>query len=432
MPNATLATPTRSSNTKRLARRLKTIQVPRRFVKDAWGGTECMILESSKALRQMGHESSIFTSLAMSGKKQETILDVQVKRFPYSYPFLGLSTDQKAEMDRKGGNLLSLSLFAGLLREPGVDLLHAHTGKRLGAIVRSVAKIRRIPYVITLHGGVYDVPASEADALLDPIQGKFEWGRPFGALLGSRRVLEDASAIICVGRNEYEAARKKLPGKRIEFMPNGVDSSRFKAGDGNRFRQRYGVNQSARIILCVSRIDPQKDQLSLIRALPRILRHEPATHLVLIGPVTRPEYLKKIEQAIEELGLGEKVTVIPGLAPDNPDLVDAYKAASVFCLPSMHEPFGIVILEAWAAGLPVVASRVGGIPGFVRDGTDALLFESGNTEEMATKLGLLMVSQTQSMDLARAGQTRALIEFDWKIIARKVENLYQELVTGAE
>jgi len=390
-----------------------------------------MILESSRALKGMGHEASVFTSLALSSQKQENILDVQVKRFSYSYPFLGLSADQKADMDRKGGNLLSLSLFAGLLFEPGVDLLHAHTGKRLGGIVRTVAKLRRIPYVISLHGGVFDVPSSEAESLLTPIEGKFEWGRIFGAMFGSRRVLEDASAILCVGRSEYEAAKKQLPGKRVEFMPNGVDSARFKSGDGARFRERHDLNHDAKIILCVSRIDPQKDQLTLIKALPAISEHEPRSHLVLIGPVTRPEYLKTIKQTISELGLEEKVTIIPGLAPDDPELLDAYKASSLFCLPSMHEPFGIVILEAWAAGLPVVASRVGGIPGFVVDGGDALLFETGNTEELATKVGLLLVSRIQSHNLARAGQTRARIEFDWKVIARKLESLYQELVTGA-
>lgn len=430
MSSTPLAVPLKSTDTRRLHRSLKTIQVPRRFVKDAWGGTECMILESSRALQGMGHEASVFTSLAMSKQKQETILDVQVKRFPYTYPFLGLSGEQKADMDRKGGNLLSLSLFAGLLREPGVDLLHAHTGKRLGGIVRTVARIRRIPYVITLHGGVFDVPTSEADSLLDPIKGKFEWGRLFGALFGSRRVLEDAAAVLCVGLSEYEAAKKMLPGKRVEFMPNGVDSKRFKTGVGDRFRKKYGVRVDAKIVLCVSRIDPQKDQLSLIRALPGIIQREARAHLVMIGPVTRPEYLKKIEQTIGELDLADRVTLIPGLSPDDPSLQDAYKAAAVFCLPSMHEPFGIVILEAWAAGLPVVASRVGGIPGFVNDGTDALLFAPGNAEELSKKVGLLMVSTTQAKDLSTAGYFRARTEFDWRIIARKIEKLYQELVTG--
>lgn len=415
---------------RRPQRKLKTIQVPRRFVKDAWGGTECMILETCRALKKKGHQAKVFTSLALSNQKSENILGVDVRRFRYSYPFLGLSRDQKAEMDRKGGNLLSLSLFKALLTEPGVDLLHAHTGKRVGGIVRTVARLRRIPYVITLHGGVYDVPGEEEKALLDPIQGKFEWGRIFGALFGSRRVLEDASAVLCVGQSEYEAARRQLPNGRVEFMPNGVDASRFSGGNGDAFRKRFDIPDQARIILCVSRIDPQKDQLTLVRSLPQVIRREPRAHLVLIGPVTRPSYHAKIQAAIEELGIADQVTLIPGLAPDDAGLLDAYQAADLFCLPSMHEPFGIVILEAWAAGLPVVASRVGGIPGFVREGRDSLLFESGNVGELAEKLALLMISSAQARDLAQEGLRRAREDFDWRVIAGRLETLYQELAKG--
>ena len=94
-------------------------------------------------------------------------------------------------MDKKGGNLLSLSLFTHLLRVPDVRLFHAHALKRLGGEVRTVARLRRKPLVVSLHGGVFDVPAAELDSMLRPIANKTEWGKPFGALFGSRRVLDD-------------------------------------------------------------------------------------------------------------------------------------------------------------------------------------------------------------------------------------------------
>jgi len=420
----------RNSGLPESAIKLRSIQVPRRFVREAWGGTETTILETSRALTASDNPAQVFTTLCLSNEEREKIGGVEVRRFAYGYPFFGLSLDEEADMDQKGGNLLSFALLRALLREPGIDILHAHSSKRLGGIVRTAARMRKIPYVVSLHGGIFDVPAEESAALVAPIQGKTEWGKPFGMLLGSRRVLEDASAIVCVGRAEYEAASKLLPTKRIELLPNGVDSSRFATGDGQQFRRRNGIPLHANLLLCVSRIDSQKSQLSLIEAMPRILYSEPNSQLVLIGPVTRPDYLRQIQRRIRELGLTEVVHILPALTPDDPELVNAYHAADIFCLPSMHEPFGIVILEAWAAGCPVVASRVGGIPGFVCDGKDALLVKPGAIGELADRLTLVLQEREVAQMLSDEGRRRAQTEFDWAAVTKQLLGLYRELAQG--
>ena len=408
--------------------RIRTIQVPRRLVKSAWGGTETTVIETSRALQAAGHPTRVFTSRALAGQPDDRIGGIGVRRFPYVYPFLGLSPEQRLEMDRKGGNLISLALLKALLSEPGIDLLHAHSGKRLGGIVRTAARLRKIPYVITLHGNVFDVPELEKQDLAAPARGRLEWGRPLGMLLGSRRVLEDADAVICVGRGEYQAARQALPGRPVHFLHNGVDCRRFRQGDGSRFRARLGIPNSARLILCVSRLDPQKDQLRLIDALPAVQRSAQDAHLVLIGPVTRPTYLSRIEARVRELDLAERVHVLPGLAPDDQTLVDAYHAADVFCLPSMHEPFGIVILEAWAAGRPVVASRVGGIPGFVKDGKDALLVPAGDVGALQRAIGRVLCEPGLAERLAEEGLQRARHEFDWSVIGDALIGLYRDVL----
>ncbi|MGB0713800.1 MAG: glycosyltransferase family 1 protein, partial [Gammaproteobacteria bacterium] len=81
---------------------MKTIQVPRRFVAHEWGGTETTILETSRALNAAGHETRIFTSMALSDTRAQTLGGVSIRRFPYSYPFFGLSEQAVADMDRKG------------------------------------------------------------------------------------------------------------------------------------------------------------------------------------------------------------------------------------------------------------------------------------------------------------------------------------------
>lgn len=409
---------------------MKVIQIPRRFVTDEWGGTETTILETSRALRSAGHDVSIFTSLALSDRRREMVRGVPVQRFHYGYPFWGLTESDRRDMDKKGGNLLSPALFWALLREPGVDLLHAHSGKRLGAAVRSAAKLRGIPYVITLHGGHFVVPEGEMTQMLAPIQHTVEWGRLFGMAMGSRRVLEDADAVLCVGGDELAAARERLPGKRVELMPNGVDCEAFADGDAATFRQTYGIPPGRRIVLCVSRIDYQKNQIALAEALHRLLPSHPDLHLVLIGPVTVASYRDKLDARIADLGIGERVTLIPGLRSHDPLLVGAFHAAEIFCLASLHEPFGIVILEAWAAGLPVVASRIGGIPSFTEDGVDIVHAHPNDTASLTERLGLVLADAGLAHRLADAGRKKARRDYDWRGITARLLDLYRELVAA--
>ena len=409
---------------------MKIVQVPRRFVLSEWGGTETTILQTSRALQRAGHEAAIFTSLALSNQRRETIAGVAVRRFPYSYPFFGLSADDRRDMDKKGGNLLSLSLLLGLLREPGVDLIHAHTGKRVGGVVRTAARLRGIPYVVTLHGGYFAVPKGEMDQMLATIRNRPEWGRVFGALLGARRVLQDAAAVICVGGDEYAAATASLPGQRVELIPNGVDCDAFAQGDAAAFRAAYGIAADRRIILCVSRIDYQKNQIGLVESLATVAARVPSVHLVLLGPVTVAGYHERLLARVKDLGLTDRVTLIPGLRPDDPQLPAAYHAAEVFCLPSLHEPFGIVILEAWAAGRPVVAARVGGIPSFTTDGADIVHAQPGDTADLAARLIQVLDDPQLAGRIAAAGQAKARRDYAWSAIAARLVDIYMDLPRG--
>jgi glycosyltransferase involved in cell wall biosynthesis len=290
---------------------LKVIQVPRRFVENEWGGTETAILQTSRVLNALGNRSMIYTTTALCDRRHEQMGGVSVHRHNYLYPFWGLSLQDRHDMDRKGGNLMSFSMLWSLLRTKRPDILHAHTGKRLGGIVRTVARLRGLPYVISLHGGVVDVPGDEMQKMLAPLRGKFEWGRALGAVLGARRVLEDASAIICVGKNEQEAVSTRYPGQRVEWIPNGVDSKRFATGNGPAFRTKNHIPQASKLIVCVGRIDYQKNQLALLPVLSRLLGQQKDVHLALIGPVTVESYREQLIKEISRQGLDGRVT-LPG------------------------------------------------------------------------------------------------------------------------
>ena len=404
------------------------VHVPRRFVAHEWGGTETVILEISRQQQLAGLHPLIITSMALASQREESIAGIPVLRYPHSYPFFGLSTADRAAMDKKGGNLLSLSLLRALIRQPDVRIFHAHALKRLGGTVRTAARFRRKPYVVSLHGGIFDVPAAELSDLTKPIEGKFEWGRAFGALLGARRVLDDADHVICVGASEAEKARASLPHDRISYLPNGVDSARFSSGNGPAFRLAHNIPADAFLLVAIGRIDSQKNQLTLLEAFARFLPSAPNARLLIIGPETQPAYAQQLRVFISANNLAHAVTILPGLGNDSHSLVDAYHAADVFTLASRHEPFGIVVLEAWCAAKPVVASRIGGLQSLIRDGETGLFFNPADPDapsQLAAQLSLLHQNPNLRASLGNAGRAEALAHYDWSRICLRLESIYQ-------
>lgn len=411
------------------------VHVPRRFVAEEWGGTETVILETARRQQVAGARPEILTSMALASRRNEEIGGIPVRRFSYTYPFLGLTAADRAAMDKKGGNLLSFSLLASLLTTPDVRIFHAHAINRLGGTVRTAARLRRKPFVVTLHGGVFDVPEAERAELGRPIARKPEWGRVFGALLASRRVLHDADQVICVGHNEFEQARQQLPHDRVAYLPNGVDCARFTSGNGPSFRRRHGIPEDAFLVLNLSRLDAQKNQRLLLEGFARMHASHPHAFLVLIGPETQPAYAAALRDYVAAHGLGDRVRILPGLRNDDPALVDAYHACDVFVLPSMHEPFGIVVLEAWSAGRPVIVNRVGGLKALVRHGENGLFinpWHEPTPELLAAHLSSLAASPDLRRQLGEAGRQEARSRYDWAHVTQRLESLYQAAEANAD
>ena len=410
---------------------MKVIQIPRRFVREAWGGTETVVLETSRRLLAAGIETEIVCPNAMASCDYERIGGIPVRRTPYFYPYFGLKPGAIDQLDRKGGNLFSFSLMRLLKNEPGLDLIHLHTGKRLGAIGRHVARCRKIPYVVTVHGGVIDIPEEEAATYTKPTQGAFEWGKLLGFRYGSRRVFDDAGAIICVDQDEMVKMRDHYPNVRVEFFPNGVDPSQFDRGDRTGFRLAHNIPEDEPLLLQVSRIDHQKNQLLAIDILRKLVDDRGKGHLILVGPITNEVYFQKVKKAIDDSGLTGRV-IFESYAPGDHRLVDAYHAADCFLLPSLHEPFGIVILEAWATGVPVVATEVGGIPSFTENGKDILRFPSGDAEAGFKQVREILDNRPLAGRLVEAGHYKAQNEYHWDRITQRLIDLYQDLIRDSK
>jgi len=307
-------------------------------------------------------------------------------------------------------------------------LIHLHTAKRLGGIGRLVAQKKNIPYVISIHGGMTDVPAEEAATWTAPTAGTLEWGKLLGMMVGSRRVLDDAGAILCVDCSESERMKKLYPNKRVEFLPNGVDPEPYQHGEGDRFRKEHSIGPDQKIILNISRIDLQKNQLLAVEVLDRTRRAGEDAKLVLIGPITNVDYHAKLEADIKEKGLSEHVLLIPGLPPGSPTLYDAYSSADLFLLSSNHEPFGIVILEAWAAGAPVVAASVSGVPDFTHHAGDVLHFERGNAAQAAENVLRVLREPELAQSLREAASQLVQVKYHWDTLTQQLIDLYREVI----
>ena len=106
------------------------------------------------------------------------------------------------------------------------------------------------------------------------------------------------------------------------------------------------------------------------------------------------------------------------------ELADAFAALDLFVLPSRHEPFGIVILEAWAAGCPVIASPVGGVPSFTRDFENVLWFEEGSLENLVDRIQLVLADAPLRERISEAALREVHQSYGWPQIAQKVVEMY--------
>src|SRR5262249_47550975 len=193
----------------------------------------------------------------------------------------------------------------------------------------------------------------------------------------------------------------------VRVIRNGVDTSVFRP-DSERRRQvraRLELAESTRVVACVGRMTPQKGQATLLEAMPRILGAGADTRLLLVGDGPDQAALR---QLASRLSVDAHVSFL-GVRPDVPELL---QAADVLAVPSVHEGFGLVLIEAMATGLPVVASRTGPIPEIVDDGVSGLLVPVREPPALAESILALLTDESRRLGMGRQGRREAEARFD--------------------
>ena len=404
---------------------MRTAHIIRRFAFSEWGGTESVVWNTARTLQEKGNPSEIFATRALSPVKDETRNSIQIHRFDYKYPYFPLSKEKVRILDKKGGNPVVRGLQTAL-RKGEFDILHCHTMGRMAAVTRAAAKQLHVPYIMTLHGGYFDVPPAEIRQMVKPLKGTIPYGNIMDRIF-CRRVdaLKLANGIVCVGENELAPAKEHFPDKPVIHLPNGVNYNYFHDYAGTDFRKQAGIRSDRKILLCVSRIDYQKNQLILPEILALLGEQ---WHLVLIGSPTAEWYMEKLREKIRLMNLKDRVTIITGVPPDSALLPAAYHAASAFLLPSLHEPFGIVVLEAWSSGAPVIASPVGGLKTLIRDGeTGFFAPPEGAPDEWAAIIRKLDEDAELRGRITDAADAEVRENYSWDIITDKLLDFYSEI-----
>jgi len=305
------------------------------------------------------------------------------------------------------GELRQARAGGRLLRQAGAgDIVHLNAVSSLSAVL--AAKMFTTSAVVaTIH-----VLPGQATLGRDPMETLIEqaWA-----------AIPDHLIAVSMSTKKAWVRRYRVDPARITVIPNGIDVRRFRPRrPAAAVRRELGIPAECRVLGVTGRLHPVKGHTYLLQALPNVIRQHPDVRLVLLGD---GDLRAVLEREVARLGLQE-VVHFAGHRSDVADITNVYDIA---VLPSLQECMPFAALEAMALGKPVVASRCGGIPELVRDGSTGLMVERRNPGMLAGAILKLLESPSLARAMGDAGQQRVRAEFSVREMLEKTFALYDVL-----
>ncbi|OFV67452.1 MAG: glycosyl transferase family 1 [Candidatus Syntrophoarchaeum caldarius] len=301
-------------------------------------------------------------------------------------------------------------LFKKKIIEINPDIVHIQGYARYYYI--AVSLLKRYPFILTLHSNLteeleYRLPQSLKRYVSLKTEPYLE-----------KRLVRKAEQVIVPSPHmvEFHVDMKD----KMCVIPNGVAVEKIQ---NSVLMQRDMAHPS---ILFVGRLEKIKGVDILIKSISFVVSSIPNVHLYIAGIGEEEGELKHL---VKKLDIEENVTFLGFVSED--DKWSYYKSTDLCVVPSLEEPFGIVLLEAMACGKPVVASNVGGIPYIVEDGETGLLFECGNIEDLAERVTALLEDKELRKKMGEAGYEKAK-EFSWSNIADRTLELYRVVLSEVQ
>jgi glycogen synthase len=376
------------------------------------GGMGRHAAELAPALARCGVEVQLVTpQLRPSAAFEQPVERLSIHRVP-----LAESGDQSfaafvAEANRHGFVQMATTIYQA---QGGFDLVHTHDW--LGAQAAIELKHRyRVPLVATIHatergrgrGVIADEHARRIEAT--------EWD-----------LIYQAWRVIVCSRFMRDEVQHSFatPADKIDVVPNGVHlvAPAFTTADEQRHFRRRWVPDDAPLIVAVGRVVLEKGLHVLIDALPEVLAAQPQVRVVIAGT---GGYADALRQRAEERGVAACIQ-FAGFVPDD-ERDRLYGVADVVAIPSLYEPFGIVALEAMAAGCPVVVAATGGLAEVVVDGRNGLLVPPDNAGALAHAICATLDDPEAARQRAMAARHDVAAQFAWHDVAARTAQIYRRV-----
>ena len=308
-------------------------------------------------------------------------------------------------------NLAGIIAVAAMLRNREVDVIHAHNGRTSLAAICAKLLARRGKVVLTQHFIEPDYVNRTG------ISGRL-------ARLVHRFVLTNVDQHICISEAVKTSFLKRQYQNEVEtdsvhVVQNGIDDV-YESLDKLECRERIiselNLPQETRLILCVARLEPEKDVQALLRCVSKIDSSIPF-HCVIVGDGSERS---RLEALVRDTKVQDRVSFL-GFRDDVPSIM---KAADIFVLPAPAEPFGLVVVEAMMAALPVIAIDNGGPADIVISDQTGLLVPAEDINAMSAALISLINDANQCLFMGAQGQRRAKTVYSSDVMAINTGNVY--------
>jgi len=374
----------------------------------AVGGVAVHVTELANALAMKGHEVHVFTRKGEWWQKEhEEINGVFEHRVVF-----GSDSDFIQYMDNMCNAMAGCFHFVEQ-KYGKFDILHGHDWHVVDALT-NIKHSKNYNFLWSCHST--------------------EWGRNgnnYNPSWFSRRISHrewlggyESNQIITVsGVMKQELIHEyQIPERKINVIYNGISPKNFDLNvDPGRVKEKYFIHPLAPVVLFAGRLSYQKGPDLLLESVPDVLSDRPDTRFIFAGSGDMKNHLYK---RASELGVVDKIRVL-GFVPDD-KLIELFKSCDLVCIPSRNEPFGIVVLEAWSAGKPVVATNVGGPSEIIENFVTGVKVYPNNPESIAWGIKYL-INNPEEIKKISENSLKAVKEFTWDKIADKTLDVYKKL-----